>query len=210
MNFEEKYKPEKFSDIVGQDETVESLKSMKENGELSHMLFFGSWGCGKTSMALVIKNEFDIELIKFRAHDFMRNGIMDIIITIAKHVPQKTYKAVLLDDFEKLSISQQELLRGTMDTYSKTCKFIVTCNNTASIDPGILSRCRIYYFQAIQEPDAIKRLKFICKEEGLKISDQDLNRILNNAKRINSEGKVIGFDLRQCIKYLEDLCNRRR
>jgi len=176
----EKYRPQKLSDIVGQDEIVERLSSYVRSGNLPHLLFTGSAGVGKTTAAVTLAREFfkdnwqrnfrEMNASDERGIDVVRNQIKEFARTGREgDVP---FKILFLDEADALTTDAQSALRRTMETYAQTCRFILSCNYSSKIIDPIQSRCAIYRFKPLG-PDAIREeLRRIALREGLTISPE--------------------------------------
>lgn len=176
----EKYRPQKLSDIVGQDEIVERLSSYVRSGNLPHLLFTGSAGVGKTTAAVTLAREFfkdnwqrnfrEMNASDERGIDVVRNQIKEFARTGREgDVP---FKILFLDEADALTTDAQSALRRTMETYAQTCRFILSCNYSSKIIDPIQSRCAIYRFKPLG-PDAIREeIGRIALREGLTISPE--------------------------------------
>jgi replication factor C small subunit len=176
----EKYRPQRLSDIVGQDEIVERLSSYVRSGNLPHLLFTGSAGVGKTTAAVTLAREFfkdnwqrnfrEMNASDERGIDVVRNQIKEFARTGREgDVP---FKILFLDEADALTTDAQSALRRTMETYAQTCRFILSCNYSSKIIDPIQSRCAIYRFKPLG-PDAIREeIGRIAIREGLTISPE--------------------------------------
>jgi len=176
----EKYRPQKLSDIVGQDEIVERLSSYVRSGNLPHLLFTGSAGVGKTTAAVTLAREFfkdnwqrnfrEMNASDERGIDVVRNQIKEFARTGREgDVP---FKILFLDEADALTTDAQSALRRTMETYAQTCRFILSCNYSSKIIDPIQSRCAIYRFKPLG-PEAIREeIGRIAQREGLTISPE--------------------------------------
>lgn len=182
----EKYRPQKLADIVGQDEIVERLSSYVRSGNLPHLLFTGSAGVGKTTAAVTMAREFfqdsyqrnfrELNASDERGIDVVRNQIKEF----ARTMPDggAAFKILFLDEADALTTDAQSALRRTMETYAKTCRFILSCNYSSKIIDPIQSRCAIYRFKPLG-PDAIREeIGRIAKREGLTITDAAMDAII--------------------------------
>jgi replication factor C small subunit len=182
----EKYRPQKLSDIVGQDEIVERLASYVRTGNLPHLLFTGSAGVGKTTAAVALAKEFfkdnwqrnfrEMNASDERGIDVVRNQIKEFARTGRDgDVP---FKILFLDEADALTTDAQAALRRTMESYAKTCRFILSCNYSSKIIDPIQSRCAIYRFKPLG-PDAVKQeMHRIASREGLTITPGAMDAIV--------------------------------
>lgn len=181
----EKYRPKDFVDVLGQERIVPRIKSLVEKGSMPHLLFSGPAGVGKTSLALVIarrlygedwsSNFLEMNASDERGIDIVRNKIKDFARTRA--IAEVPFKIIYLDECDSLTKEAQQALRRTMENYSRTCRFILSCNYSSKIIDPIQSRCAIFRFRPLDKKDLIEILKMIAKNEKLKIRDNALEII---------------------------------
>jgi len=182
----EKYRPQKLSDIVGQDEIVERLSSYVKSGNLPHLLFTGSAGVGKTTAAVTLAREFfrdswqmnfrELNASDERGIDVVRNQIKQFARTTP--LGEATFKILFLDEADALTTDAQAALRRTMESYAQTCRFILSCNYSSKIIDPIQSRCAIYRFKPLG-PEAVKEeSRRIAEKEGLTITPAAMDAIV--------------------------------
>ena len=191
--FVEKYRPQKFEDIIGIDASL--INNIKSN--LPHLLFSGQPGTGKTTLAKVIIKELGLDSITLNASDERGiDVIRDKIKTFASTRSQNDkVKLILLDEADALTGDSQTCLRNVMETYSNNCRFILTCNYLNKIIEPIQSRCIKVEFGNIKKEDIIKRLQFICKQENITYEDSALIKILKHSKS----------DIRKAINKIQEM-----
>ena len=170
----EKYRPQRLSEIVGQNEIVERLSSYVKTGNLPHLLFTGSAGVGKTTAAVTLAREFfrdtwqtnfrEMNASDERGIDVVRNQIKEFARTMP--LGQASFKILFLDEADALTMDAQSALRRTMESYAQTCRFILSCNYSSKIIDPIQSRCAIYRFKPLG-PEAIREeiRRIACCEE---------------------------------------------
>ncbi len=176
----EKYRPSSFSDIKGQKEIVERVKAFVEQGNMPHLLFSGPAGVGKTTLSLVIakqlfKNEWHQNFLELNASDergidVVRNKVKDFARTRA--IGDVPFKIIYLDECDALTKEAQQALRRTMENYTRTCRFILSCNYSSKIIDPIQSRCAIFRFRLLSEQDVLRIIERISREEGLEIDEK--------------------------------------
>jgi replication factor C small subunit len=182
----EKYRPAKLADIVGQDEIVERLSSYVKSGNLPHLLFTGSAGVGKTTAAVTLAHEFfgeswrmnfrELNASDERGIDVVRNQIKEFART--RPAGEVAFKILFLDEADALTTDAQAALRRTMESYAKTCRFILSCNYSSKIIDPIQSRCAIYRFRPLA-PQAVKEeIGRIAAKEGLKVTPEAMEAMV--------------------------------
>lgn len=169
----EKYRPKDFDEVVG---LPDSLKNITEKN-LTHMLFVGKPGVGKTTCALIIASKFATDFLELNASD--ERGI-DVIRTKVKFFAEKfSYgrKILLLDEADGITPSAQDSLRRVMENTDTI--FILTANYVNKIIEAIRSRCMIVEFLMPDKNEIFDRLCYICKTEGVKFNDDDIRYVID-------------------------------
>lgn len=181
----EKYRPEKLDDIVGQDDIIKRLKSYVKTKNLPHLLFSGPPGVGKTAAAISIvkeifgetwRNNFiELNASDERGIDIIRHKVKDF----ARMAPlgEADFKVIFLDEADALTNDAQSALRRTMERYSATTRFILSCNYSSKIIEPIQSRCAVYRFKPLSKGAVTKRIDHIAKMEKLEIARGGMDAI---------------------------------
>jgi len=199
----EKYRPQKITDLVNQKEIIGSLTSLLKNvSEIPHLLFSGSAGVGKTTLAICLcrqilgdnwkeytlelnaSDERGIGMVRERVKKFSRFAGLD------SNIP---FKIIILDEADEMTSDAQTALRRIIEDTAKTCRFILIANNVSKIIEPIQSRCAVFKFTRIAEKDVIAQIKEIAKKEKIKSDDDGLKAIYDY-----TEG-----DLRHAINLLQ-------
>ncbi|HPD51938.1 MAG TPA: replication factor C small subunit, partial [Methanoculleus sp.] len=197
----EKYRPRRLDDIVGQNDIVVRLKSYVKTGNLPHLLFAGSAGVGKTTAAVALAREFfgDSWQTNFREMNASDERGIDVVRTQIKEFARTSplgdaqFKILFLDEADALTTDAQAALRRTMETYARTCRFILSCNYSSKIIDPIQSRCAIYRFRPLDREAVIEGIGRIAAAEGLTLAEGALDAIVY----------VAAGDMRKAINALQ-------
>jgi replication factor C small subunit len=197
----EKYRPKKLSDVIGQKSIVERLSTYTKTRSMPHMLFAGPAGSGKTTCAIALARELYGErwrdsLIELNASDergidVVRGKVKDF--ARAASLGGADFKIIFLDEADSLTSDAQAALRRTMERYTQTCRFILSCNYSSKIIEPIQSRCAVFRFRPLGEADVKSYLMRIANAERVDITDDGLLAICGLA----------GGDLRKATNILQ-------
>jgi replication factor C small subunit len=175
----EKYRPHDFSEVRGQKEIIAKVKAFVEQGNMPHLLFAGPAGVGKTTLALIIgrqlfrdrwrENFLELNASDERGIDVIRVKVKDFART--KAIGDFAFKIIYLDEADALTREAQQALRRTMEKYTQTCRFILSCNYSSKIIDPIQSRCAVFRFRPLDKKELFKIIEKIAKSESLHIED---------------------------------------
>lgn len=181
----EKYRPGNFDEIKGQKEIVEKIRAFVESKSMPHLLFAGPAGIGKTTLSLVIakqlfgenwrQNTLELNASDERGIDIIRVKVKDFART--KAIGEVPFKIIYLDESDALTKEAQQALRRTMENYTQTCRFILSCNYSSKIIDPIQSRCAVFRFKPLSKEEIFEVVKRIVKEEDLVIDDDAKNAL---------------------------------
>lgn len=195
----ERYRPQKLGDIVGQDAIVDRLKAYVKAKSMPHLLFAGPAGSGKTTAALCITKELfggvTGNFLELNASD--ERGI-DVVRTKIKNFARTKsitsgFKIIFLDEADALTSDAQNALRRTMEKYTQTCRFILSCNYSSKIIDPIQSRCAIFRFKSLSRDSIREKIADILKKENVEYTEEGLHAIV-----YVSEG-----DMRRAVNLLQ-------
>ncbi|MHB1260659.1 MAG: replication factor C small subunit [Thermoplasmatota archaeon] len=187
----EKYRPRTLSEVVGQEETVERLKAYVQAGSIPHLMFAGPPGTGKTTCAIALakdlfgaddwkgrflelnaSDERGIGVVRGKIKEFARVGTTD----------SQGFKIVFLDEADALTHDAQGAMRRTMEKYTATTRFILSCNYSSKIMDPIQSRCAVFRFRPLGQEQVKKYVRKIAKEEQVEITQDGVDALLFVAK----------------------------
>jgi replication factor C small subunit len=199
----EKYRPDTLEGYVGNEHILEKVKIYIQNEDVPHLLLYGQAGTGKTTLAKIITNQIDCDLMYINASDENSvDGVRDKIRGFASSKGFKKWKVIILDEADYLSHNAQAALRNLMETFSASTRFILTCNFVEKIADPIQSRCQTFAITPPSKKDVAKRLNDILTTEGIEFEMSDLaftvnsgypdiRRVLNAAQRQVINGKLV-------------------
>jgi len=199
----EKYRPDTLEGYVGNEHILEKVKIYIENEDVPHLLLYGQAGTGKTTLAKIITNQIDCDVMYINASDENNvDTVRDKIRGFASSMGFRKWKVIILDESDYLTPNAQAALRNLMETFSKTTRFILTCNYVEKIIDPIQSRCQTFGITPPSKKEVAMRLKDILDGEEVNYQMEDLavlvnsgypdiRRVLNAAQR-----QVIGGELK--------------
>lgn len=176
----EKYRPETFEEIKGQKDIVRRVKAFVENKNMPHLLFAGPAGIGKTTLSLVTvkqlygdtwrENFLELNASDERGIDVVRVKVKEFART--KSIGNVPYKIIYLDECDALTKEAQQALRRTMENYTQTCRFILSCNYSSKIIEPIQSRCAVFRFKPLDKSELYEIMDNISTREKLKLDEK--------------------------------------
>ena len=176
----EKYRPNSIDTYVFRDDNQKKqVAGWKEDGALPHLLFSGAPGTGKTTLAKVLLQELDVDSMDILEINASNENSVDTIrskiTNFSSTTPFGDMKYVLLDEADYITPNGQAALRGVMETYHTSCRFILTCNYPQRIIPALHSRCQGFHIEKLDINEFTARIATICIEEGVEMNIETLD-----------------------------------
>ncbi len=186
----EKYRPRTLAEVVGQEETVERLKAYVKSGGIPHLMFAGSPGTGKTTCAIALARDLFGEdwkgrFLELNASDERGIGVVRGKIKEFARVGTTEHsgiKIVFLDEADALTHDAQSALRRTMEKYTQTTRFVLSCNYSSKIIDPIQSRCAVFRFRPLTTEQVKKFIRRIAQEEKVQIAPDGVDALVFIAK----------------------------
>mgnify|MGYP003112454948 FL=1 len=199
----ERYRPTKLENYIGNEHLKSKVDVYLKSGDMPHLLLFGRAGTGKTTLAKMLVNSIDCDYLYINASDensvdTVRNKVRNFASTIGF----KDSKIIILDECDYITPNAQAALRNLMETFSKHCRFILTCNFVERIIDPIQSRCQSFQIVPPSKKEVAVHLNNILKEEEVacKMDDvvnlvnagyPDIRRVINSAQRQVVDGLLV-------------------
>ena len=200
--FVEKYRPNTLDNYIGNQHLKSKVKHYIESGDLPHLLLYGKAGTGKTTLAKLLVKNIDCDYLYINASDennveTVRTKVKDFASTIGF----KDMKVIILDECDYITPNAQAALRNLMETFSKHCRFILTCNYVERIIDPIQSRCQSFQIIPPSKQEVAKHLHNILVQENVMDTPEDIKilvetgypdirRVINSAQRNVVGGKI--------------------
>lgn len=197
----EKWRPKTLADVIGHRTIIPRLQAYVKKGTLPHLILAGPAGTGKTSSALALAREFygddwrlnfhELNASDERGIDVVRKRIKDF----ARTAPfgSADFKIIFLDEADALTPEAQAALRRTMEKYSRSTRFVLSCNYSSKLIDPIQSRCVVFRFTRLQDEDIITQVKKIAKAEKVKLAKGAAEAIAS----------IVEGDVRRAVNILQ-------
>jgi len=177
--FVEKYRPESLEGFIGDNTVRDKIQEYLKEGTLQNLLLFGPAGTGKTSLAKLIVKQLGADYLYINASDERGiDTIRDKIIPFASSIGFNGLKVVILDESDYLTAQAQATLRNVMESFSNSCRFILTCNYLDRIISPLQSRCMAFEIIPPSKKEVGQHILKICDQEEIKYVKEDLGQII--------------------------------
>ena len=177
----EKYRPSNLGTYIGNEHLKSKVSIYLESGDLPHLLLYGKAGTGKTTLAKLLVKNIECDYLYINASDensvdTVRNKVRQFASTVGF----KDLKIIILDECDYITPNAQAALRNLMETFSKHCRFILTCNYVERIIDPIQSRCQLFQIIPPSKVEVAQRLNQILEEEEINYELQDLKILIDS------------------------------
>ena len=198
----EKYRPNNLDTYMGNEHLKDKVSAYLESGDLPHLLLYGKAGTGKTTLAKILVKNIECDYLYINASD--ENNVETVrtkVKNFASTMGFKDYKIIILDECDYITPNAQAALRNLMETFSKHCRFILTCNFVERIIDPIQSRCQSFQIVppskkevAIHIHDILLKENVMSDMKDLKVlidsGYPDIRRVINASQRNVVKGKL--------------------
>ena len=176
----EKYRPSSLENYIGNDHLKSKVSVYLESGDIPHLLLFGRAGTGKTTLAKLLVNNIDCDYLYINASD---ENSVDVVREKVKNFAStlgfKDMKVIILDECDYITPNAQAALRNLMETFSKNCRFVLTCNYVERIIDPIQSRCQSFQIIPPDRKQVAQHLANILNNENVQYDIKDIATIVN-------------------------------
>ena len=198
----EKYRPNTLENYIGNEHLKSKVENYLNSGDLPHLLLYGKAGTGKTTLAKLLVNNIECDYLYINASD--ENNVETVRTKVkgfASTIGFKDLKVIILDECDYITPNAQAALRNLMETFSKHCRFILTCNYVERIIDPIQSRCQSFQIIPPSRNEVAKHLHKILVQENIMDTPEDIKilvesgypdirRVINSAQRNVVNGKL--------------------
>ena len=194
----EKYRPTSLDTYIGNEHLKSKVSIFIETNDPPHLLFYGRAGTGKTTLSKIITKSIDCECLYINASDENSvDTVRDKVKGFASTLGFQSLKVIILDECDYITPNAQAALRNLMETFSRHCRFILTCNYVERIIEPIQSRCQSFQIVPPSKKEVAIHLSDILTKENVKFEVDDIATIINGA--YPDIRKVINTSQRQVV-----------
>lgn len=217
----EKYRSQTLDQYIGNDELKTTIQSWITKNDIPHLLLYGKAGTGKTTLAKLITQNINCDMMYINASD--ENGIDTIRDKVKSFASTSTFqplKVVILDESDYLTINAQASLRNIIETFSAKTRFILTCNYVERIIEPLQSRCQAFKIETLSKPSIARHLAGILDTENIEYKPSelagiinpyypDIRKIINVTQQHTIDGKLVitkidtKFDITDVVKLIQ-------
>jgi DNA polymerase III delta prime subunit len=199
----EKYRPTTLDTYIGNEHLKSKVKVYLESGDLPHLLLFGKAGTGKTTLAKLLVNNINCDYLYINASDERKlEMVRDKVKNFASTIGFSDLKVIILDEADYITPASQAALRNLMETFSKHCRFILTCNYVERIIDPIQSRCQSFQIIPPDRKQVAVHMSNILQSENVTSDNKDIvtlvnggypdiRRVINSAQRQVVDNKLV-------------------
>jgi len=190
----EKYRSSKLDEYVGNENIKKTISQYLDQNDIQNLIFYGPAGTGKTTLAKLIVQNLDCSHLYINASDERGiDTIRDKVSSFASAASFSPLKVVILDEADFLTIQAQASLRNVIETYSRTTRFIMTCNFVERIIDPLQSRCQVLKIIPPSKKEVAVHLAKIMAHEAISYDVEDIKVIVNQYYP----------DLRKCLNTIQ-------
>jgi DNA polymerase III delta prime subunit len=214
----EKYRPTILDNYIGNEHLKGIMaKNISEN-DMNNMIFYGTAGVGKTTLAKLLVKNLNCDYLYINASDERGiETIRDKVSGFASTMSFKPLKVVILDEADFLTIQAQASLRNVIETFSKSTRFILTCNFVERIIDPLQSRCQVIKIIPPNKADIARHLSKVLSQEEVTYSVEDLAILVNqyypdvrkmlNVCQMSIKGSTLTLDKQTLISsnYIDEV-----
>ena len=199
----EKYRPTTLDTYIGNEHLKSKVKVYLESGDLPHLLLFGKAGTGKTTLAKLLVKNINCDYLYINASDERKlEMVRDKVKNFASTIGFSDLKVIILDEADYITPASQAALRNLMETFSKHCRFILTCNYVERIIDPIQSRCQSFQIIPPDRKQVAVHMSNILQSENVTSDNKDIvtlvnggypdiRRVINSAQRQVVDNKLV-------------------
>ena len=199
----EKYRPTTLDTYIGNEHLKSKVKVYLESGDLPHLLLFGKAGTGKTTLAKLLVKNINCDYLYINASDERKlEMVRDKVKNFASTIGFSDLKVIILDEADYITPASQAALRNLMETFSKHCRFILTCNYVERIIDPIQSRCQSFQIIPPDRKQVAVHMSNILQSESITSDNKDIvtlvnggypdiRRVINSAQRQVVDNKLV-------------------
>jgi len=178
--FVERYRSKTLDEYIGNEQLKQIVSQYINNNDIQNLLLYGTPGTGKTTLAKLIVNNINCDFLYINASDERGiDTIRDKVQGFASSASFKPLKIIILDEADFLTIQAQASLRNIIETYSRTTRFILTCNYLERIIDPLQSRCQVLKITPPSKKEVAQHVANVLEQENINYELNDLVLVVN-------------------------------